>query len=127
MTIVSSSAPALLQHYYRILTGGLEAYGDGAELRPPLSGHLEFHRTPAGDVPDVTDRFLQGVTGFIGTVRHIDVLREVHDSKGSAVLYDAAMPGGTLRFAEVFTYDDGVISTLYLHHDGQDYLAKGGQ
>jgi hypothetical protein len=127
MTILSSSAPSLLQHYYRILTGGLEAYGDGAELRPLLSGHLEFHGTLAGDVPDATDGFLQGVTGFIGTVRRINVLREVHDSNGSAVLYDAAMPGGTVRFAEVFTYDDGVISSVYLHYDGQDYLAKGGQ
>lgn len=45
----------------------------------------------------------------------------------SAVLYDAALPGGSVRFAEFFTYRDDVIDTLDVHYDGQDYLAKGGR
>jgi len=51
----------------------------------------------------------------------------VHDDRGSAVLYDATMPGGTVRFAEFFTYGDGVINTLFLHYDGPDYIRKGGR
>ncbi|MEV8509200.1 hypothetical protein AB0368_30795 [Actinoplanes sp. NPDC051475] len=43
------------------------------------------------------------------------------------MLYDAEMPGGTVRFAEFFTFGDGVIETLNLHYDGQDYIAKGGR
>lgn len=127
MTLLSATAPAVLQNYYRILTGGIDAYREGAELRPLLSDRLEFSGTLAGHLTDATEGFLQGVSGFISTVRSIDVLREVHDEQGSAVLYDAAMPGGTVRFAEVFGYAEGVIASLYLHYEGQDYIAKGGR
>lgn len=124
---LSPSAPPVLQEYYRVLTAGPEAYGGGSGLRGLLSDRLDFTGAIAGHVPDATEAFLQGVAGFIGTVRDIDVLREVHDSAGSAVLYDAAMPGGTVRFAEFFTFSDGLIDTLDVHYDGPDYLAKGGR
>ncbi len=124
---ISASAPAVLQTYYRILTSGAEAYGQGAGLRPLLSPHLDFTGSLAGHHADSTGGFLQGVSGFIATVTHIDVIQEVHDQHGSAVLYDAAMPGGAVRFAEFFTYRDGVIDELHLHYDGADYLAKGGR
>lgn len=127
MSHVSSSAPPVLQSYYQILTGGAEAYGQGAELRPLLSEHLEFSGALAGHHPDATDGFLHGVAGFIATVQSIDVLSEVHDDHRSAVLYDAVMPGGTVRFAEFFTYQDNVIDRLFLHYDGPDYLSKGGR
>ena len=124
---ISASAPRVLQDYYRILTSGADAYGQGEELRPLLSPHLDFTGSLAGHHPDSTGGFLQGVSGFVATVRHIDVVQEVHDQDGSAVLYGAAMPGGTVRFAEFFTYRDGVIDKLNLHYDGPDYLAKGGR
>ena len=124
---ISTTMPAVLQEYYRILTAGAEAFGDGQSLRPLLSRHLDFTGSLAGHRPDATDGFLHGVAGFIATVRNIDIIREVHDEEGSAVLYDAEMPGGTVRFAEFFTFRDGVIATLHLHYDGQDYLAKGGR
>lgn len=121
------AAPRVLQDYYRILTGGADAYGGGEQLRPLLSPHLDFSGSLAGHHPDSTDGFLHGVSGFIGTVKHIEALQEVHDERGSAVLYDAAMPGGTVRFAEFFTFREGVIDQLNLHYDGPDYLAKGGR
>ena len=68
-----------------------------------------------------------GVAGFIATVKGISVVREVHDQHGSAVLYDADMPGGSVRFAEFFTFRNGVIDTLDLHYDGPAYLANGGR
>ena len=124
---LSSSAPQVLKDYYRILGAGPEAYGRGAPLRPLLSVHLDFTGSLAGHRPDSTEGFLQGVSGFIGTVKGIDIVQEVHDRFGSAVLYDATMPGGVVRFAEFFTISDGVIATLRLHYDGQEYLAKGGR
>lgn len=124
---IAASAPRAVQDYYRILTSGADAYGHGEELRPLLSPHLDFTGSLAGHHPDSTGGFLQGVTGFIATVKHIDVVLQVHGQDGSAILYDAALPGGTVRFAEFFTYRDGVIDTLNLHYDGQDYLAKGGR
>lgn len=124
---LSSSAPRVLQDYYRILTAGPQSYGLGEQLRPLLSEHLDFTGSLAGHHPDSTDGFLHGVAGFIGTVASITVVKDVHDEHGSAVLYNAAMPGGTVRFAEFFTLADGVIDTLHLHYDGQDYISKGGR
>jgi hypothetical protein len=127
MSSISSSAPAVLQSYYRILTGGAEAYDHGDQLRPLLSEHLEFSGALAGHRLDATDGFLHGVAGFIATVQSIDVLAEVHDDHSSAVLYEAVLPGGSVRFAEFFTFQDDVIARLFLHYDGPDYLSKGGR
>lgn len=124
---VSASAPATLREYYRILAAGIDAFDDGQSLRVLLSDHLDFTGSLAGHIPDATDGFLHGVKGFISTVRSIDVVREVHSGHGSAVLYDAGMPAGAVRFAEFFTFDGDAIATLDLHYDGQDYLAKGGR
>lgn len=124
---ISASAPAPLQEYYRILTAGVGTFGEGQGLRALLSDHLDFTGSLAGHRADATDGFLHGVAGFISTVRSIKVIRQVHDQHGSAVLYDAEMPGGTVRFAEFFTFRDGLINTLNLLYDGQDYLAKGGR
>jgi hypothetical protein len=100
---LSASAPAVVQEYYRILTAGAPAYGQGESLRRLLSDHLDF------------------------TVTGLEVVAEVHDDRGSAVLYDAGLPGGTVRFAEFFTIADGRIAALHLHYDGPDYLSKGGR
>ena len=124
---ISTSAPVVLQEYYRVLTSGADAFDDGQSLRVLLSSHLDFTGSLAGHRPDATEDFLRGVAGFIATVRNINVIREVHDEQASAVLYDAEMPGGTVRFAEFFTFRDGVIDTLILHYDGRDYIAKGGR
>lgn len=126
-TLLSTTAPPQLQEYYRILTAGPEAYGAGEALRPLLSEHLDFTGALAGHLPDATDGFLHGVAGFIGTVQRIDVVQEVHDGDRSAVLYDATMPGGSVRFSEFFRMRDGRIDTLNLQYDGSDYLAKGGR
>lgn len=126
-SILSQSAPSTLQEYYRVLTGGPRAFDEGHALRPLLSEHLDFTGSLAGHRPDSTEGFLHGVAGFVATVRAIHVVRDVHDGQGSAVLYDAQLPGGLVRFAEFFTFDDGRIATLDLHYDGRDYLDKGGR
>ena len=101
---LTTSAPTVLQEYYRVLTAGPDAFGAGQGLRALLSSHLDFTGSLAGHHTDATDGFLHGVAGFISTV-----------------------PGGTVRFAEFFTFRDGVIDTLNLHYDGQDDIAKGGR
>lgn len=125
--VLSSTAPPVLQGYYRILTGGAQAYGQGEALRPLLSEHLDFTGSLAGHRPDSTEGFLHGVAGFIATVQTLDVVQEVHGDRGSAVLYDAGLPGGTVRFAEFFTVAQDRIATLHLHYDGPDYIKKGGR
>jgi len=44
-----------------------------------------------------------------------------------ATLYDAEMPGGTVRFAEFFHVEDGKIQTLRLLYDATEYRARGGR
>jgi hypothetical protein len=111
--------------YYRILAGGIDNYRDGQELAPLLADDLDFEGPIAGRVTGAA-RFRQGVKGFIANVRRIDVLQEVTGPAGAAVLYDAELPQGVVRFAEFFTFTDGRISRLRLHYDPADYRAKGG-
>lgn len=125
--LLSPTAPTVLRDYYRILGGGPDAYQEGARLRDLISPHLDFTGPVAGHRPDASEGFLQGVAGFIATVTGIEFIQDVHDDAGSAVLYNATMPGGTVVFAEFFTFDDGRISTLHLHFNGQQYLDKGGR
>ncbi|MFT4230628.1 MAG: nuclear transport factor 2 family protein [Microbacterium sp.] len=124
---LSPHAPTVLRDYYRILESGAAAYGDGAALRDLLTDHLDFTGPLAGHRPDATDGFLRGVAGFIATVQRIEILQDVHDETGSAVLYTATMPGGPMAFAEFFTFEDGRIATLHLHYNGPEYLEKGGR
>lgn len=123
--ILSADAPSVLRQYYQALSHGAETFS--ASVRPLLGDHLDFTGSLAGHHQDATDGFIRGATGFVSTVQAINVVREVHHGDASAVLYDATMPGGTVRFAEFFTFGDGVIDTLNLHYDGPDYLRKGGQ
>lgn len=125
MTVVSDAAPSLLQDYYRVLVSGIDHYGDGRDLAPLLADDLGFDGPLAGRVTGAA-RFLQGVKGFIANVGEIDLIQEIHGPGGSAVLYDAHLPRGVVRFAEFFSFADGKIQRLHLHYDPADYLAKGG-
>lgn len=53
-------------------------------------------------------------------------IQEVHGPDATAVLYDARLPKGIVRFAEFFALTDGKIQRLRLHYDPADYVAKGG-
>lgn len=124
---LSPNAPQVLVDYYRVLESGSDAYRDGGALRPLLSEHLDFTGPMAAHRPDSTEGFLKGVAGFIATVTDIDVTQDVHDERGSAVLYTATMPGGPMTFSEFFAVEDGRIARLNLHYNGQEYIEKGGR
>ncbi|MGV9776482.1 nuclear transport factor 2 family protein [Streptosporangium sp. NPDC003464] len=125
MTVVSDDAPSVVRAYYRVLTGGIENYGDGQELVPLLADDLDFEGPIAGRVVGAA-LFRQGVRGFIANVSKIDLIQEVNGPDGTAVLYDAHLPKGVVRLAEFFTIIDGVIQRLRLHYEPADYVAKGG-
>ncbi|MFI6484545.1 nuclear transport factor 2 family protein [Nonomuraea sp. NPDC050663] len=126
MPVVSIDAPSVIQAYYRVLTSGIEAYGEGEELAPLLADDLRFEGPIAGQVTGAA-RFLQGVKGFIANVGAIDLIQEVNDADETAVLYDAHLPKGVVRLAEFFTHAEGRIQRLRLHYDPADYVAKGGR
>ncbi|MFC6879444.1 MULTISPECIES: nuclear transport factor 2 family protein [Actinomadura] len=125
MTVVSDTAPSLLRAYYRVLTGGIENYEDGRELAPLLADDLEFEGPIAGRVTGAA-RFIQGVKGFIANVSEIDLVQEVNGPDGSAVLYDAHLPKGVVRFSEFFTFNGGRIQRLHLQYDPAAYITNGG-
>ncbi|AJT40628.1 nuclear transport factor 2 family protein [Psychromicrobium lacuslunae] len=124
---LSSRAPQVLIEYYRILEAGAAAYQDGAAMRELLTDHLDFTGALAGHRPDATEGFLHGVAGFIATVKELEIIHDVHDNSGSAVLYSATMPGGPMTFTEFFGFENGRIATLNLQYNGPEYLEKGGR
>jgi hypothetical protein len=125
MTLASNNAPSVLRSYYDILTGGIDRYGNGEELSPLLDQDLDFEGSIAGQETGAA-LFLEGVRGFIANVSKIDFVQEVHDPAGSAVIYDAHMPKGTVRLTEFFRFAEGKIQRIRLLYDPADYLAKGG-
>lgn len=126
MRTLGEGAPGVLQAYYRILGAGIGTYDPGGEFRTLLADDLEFEGPLAGKRTGA-EGFCQGVKGFIANVTDINVIQEVHGVHASAVLYDAQMPGGTVRFAEFFSISDGKIAALRLHYDAADYTQKGGR
>ena len=121
-----ADAPAPLGDYYRILTRGIDAYDDGRELLPLLDPDLDFEGPIAGRMAGAA-RFVQGVKGFIANVHAIHPIQLVVGDGQAATLYDADLPGGTIRFSEFFTIGDGIIQALRIQYDPADYIAKGGR
>jgi len=116
---------ALVSAYYEILQAGAESY-DPERLRSILVPDLDFDGPIAGHVRGA-DRFTRGVAGFIQTQRGIRFLQQVITPDAAAVLYDADLPGGTLRFAEFFRFDGGQIASIKLLYDPGRYTAFGGR
>ncbi|MDQ0756416.1 nuclear transport factor 2 family protein [Arthrobacter sp. B3I4] len=117
---------SVLRRYYAVLRGGADAYRDGRDLLPLLADDFVFEGPIAGRIAGGA-RFLHGVRGFIETVKDLTVLQTVTAADGAAVLYDAELPGGVVRFSEFFEFDGGKIRELRIQYDAADYLAKGGR
>jgi hypothetical protein len=85
------------------------------DFEGPIAGHARR-----------ADRFTRGVAGFIETQQGIRFVQQVVTHDAAAVLYDADLPGGTLRFAE-FRFDGGQIASIKLLYDPARYAASGGR
>lgn len=125
-TAVALAGHATLSRYYEILSGGIDAYAEGRDLVPMLTDEFVFEGPIAGRVAG-GGRFAHGVRGFIETVQRISPLQVVLGETGAAVLYDAEMPGGTVRFSEFFELEGDRIRELRIQYDPTDYLGKGGR
>jgi hypothetical protein len=123
---IFANAPEPLAGYYRILIGGIDAYGDGVELLPLLDEQLDFEGPIAGRLVGAA-RFIQGVKGFIANVQAVHPLYFVAHDDQAAALYDAELPGGMVRFSEFFAVEHGAIRELRIQYDPADYVAKGGR
>jgi len=125
MTQTHDGTAQVVQTYYDILAGGAATF-DPARLTAILAPDLVFEGPIAGHVTGA-ERFSQGVLGFIETVRSLDIVHQLYAGDTAATLYDAEMPGGTVRFAEFFHVEDGTIQTLRLVYDAAEYRARGGR
>lgn len=114
-----------LRRYYSILTGGAELYQDGRDLLALLTEDFIFDGPIASRMAGGT-RFTRGVRGFIESVREITILQAVVTSAGAAVLYDAELPNGIIRFSEFFEFDGEKIRELSIQYNAADYRTSGG-
>jgi hypothetical protein len=124
-TVTSVDESPTLRRYYGILTGGADQYQDGRDLLPLLTDDFVFDGPIAGRMAGGA-RFTHGVRGFIEAVRDITILQTVVTSAGAAVLYDASLPNGTVRFSEFFKFDGDRIQELRIQYNAADYVASGG-
>lgn len=116
----------LLTRYYDILRGGVDRYQDGRDLLPLLADDFVFDGPISGRLEGGV-RFTHGVRGFIEAVRTITFLQVVSTESGAAVLYDAELPGGTVRFSEFFELDGDRIRELRIQYNAAEYVANGGR
>ena len=115
----------LVSAYYDILKDGMASFDEG-RLRAILAPDLAFEGPIAGNVVGA-ERFITGVSGFAGTMRGLTMVHQVRAGDEAAALYDAEMPGGTVRFAEFFQVAEGRIQSLRLLYDASEYRARGGR
>ena len=105
----------IIDTYYDIL-----AAFDAERLRAIVAPDLEFEGPIAGRRVGA-DAFVAGASGFAAACRRLTMLQVVANRDAAAALYDAELPGGTVRFAEFFAVADGRIATLRLHYDAAAY------
>ncbi|MHB2024096.1 MAG: nuclear transport factor 2 family protein [Mycobacteriales bacterium] len=125
MIEANDTAGQVLKTYYEILDDATASL-DEERLRAILAPDLDFEGPIAGQVVGA-EWFIKGVCGFVETKQKITMVRQVHAGDAAATLYDAELPGGTVRFAEFFEIDAGKIRSLRLLYDASEYRAKGGR
>jgi len=122
----ASPARRAIDSYYASWRTGIDGF-DGSRLEALLATDLDFEGPIAGH--------RVGAAGFIGGLRRfveglqepIAMLEEVAGNSSGAALYDAVLPGGSMRFAEFFRVDGDRIASLKLVYDAARYVELGGR
>ena len=122
----STSTALLIEGYYASWRNGISSF-DESRVKGVLAENLDFEGPIAGK--------RQGAAGFIGGLKRfveglrapIHILRQIDSGNEAAVLYDADLPEGTMRFAEFFQVGDGRIQSIKLLYDAAQYRALGGR
>ncbi|MGI8715566.1 MAG: nuclear transport factor 2 family protein [Solirubrobacteraceae bacterium] len=122
---MSETAWQLVHTYYDILQEGTASF-DAEGLRAILAVDLIFEGPIAGHRVGA-EGFIKGVSGFAETMESLNMLEQLHAGDQAAALYEAEMPGGTVRFAEFFQVADSKIKQLRLLYDANQYRTQGGR
>jgi len=126
METANTKTAQLIDGYYASWRQGISSFDD-ARLRGVLAEDLDFEGPIAGK--------RRGAAGFVGGLERfveglqapIQVLQHVDSGDQAAVLYDADLPQGTMRFAEFFRVGEGRIQSIKLLYDAAQYRALGGR
>jgi hypothetical protein len=116
----------VIEEYYGSWRDGISTF-DEPRVRGILVENLDFEGPIAGK--------RQGAAGFVGGLKRfveglrapIRILDRIDSGHQAAVLYDADLPEGTMRFAEFFHIGDGRIQSIKLLYDAAQYRALGGR
>ena len=119
-------AAELVRSYYDSWKEGIASF-NADRLNEVLAEDLYFEGSIAGK--------RRGAAGFIGGLKRfveclqkpIDVQQQVESGSQAAVIYEAEMPGGPMRFAEFFAVEGGRIASIRLLYDAGQYRALGGR
>lgn len=122
--IQESAGEQVVRSYYAVLRAGAPL--DPDRLRALLAPDLVFEGPIAGQRVGA-EPFIKGVAGFVQAARSLDMVHELHAGEYAATLYDAELPGGSVRFAEFFQVRDGRICSLRLMYDPAEFLSRGGR
>jgi ketosteroid isomerase-like protein len=126
MEIANATTAEVVDDYYASWRNGISSF-DEDRVRGVLDENLDFEGPIAGK--------RQGAAGFVGGLKRfveglrapIQILHQMDSAEQAAVLYDADLPEGTMRFAEFFHVRDGRIESIRLLYDAAQYRALGGR
>src|SRR3989442_13907400 len=126
MELAKNQTAELIDAYYGSWKNGISLL-DAARLEAILAEDLDFEGPIAGKRQGAAG-FIRGLTRFVeGLQAPIHVLEQFDSGKKAAVLYDADLPEGMMRFAEFFDVDAGCIRAIRLVYDAAQYRALGGR
>lgn len=121
-----TEASTLVSAYYDSWQNGIATF-DGQRLAGILAEDLDFEGSIAGKRRGAAG-FIVGLQRFVEGLRSpVHVQQRVEAGEAAAVLYDAEIPGGSMRFAEFFRVEDGRIASIKLLYDAAQYRALGGR
>src|SRR5256885_14886115 len=111
MGIANTKTAELIENYYGSWRDGISSF-DESRARGVLDDDLDFEGPIAGK--------RRGAAGFVGGLKRfveglqapIHVLRRIDSGDQAAVLYDAHLPEGTMRFAEVFEIGEDRVKSI---------------
>lgn len=126
METAAMQTAEIVNAYYDSWRDGIASF-DRSRLAEILAEDLDFEGSIAGKRRGAPG-FVAGLQRFVeGLKRPIEVQQRVESGELAAVLYDAEIPGGVMRFAEFFRVENGKIVSLKLLYDAGQYRALGGR
>ena len=126
METTITGAATLVRGYYGSWQNGIATF-DKERLSEILAEDLDFEGSIAGKRRGAAG-FLVGLQRFVEVLKTpIQIRQQVEAEDQAAVLYEAELPAGSMRFAEFFRVEGGRIASIQLLYDPAQYRALGGR